>query len=162
MATKGQELLGNPVGKSHLIRGPLSYAGAPWGLPPRPRGAVDWQARGQCAANSHCRAVELLEAEGAHGETVTPAVEDPEVVVRRDERHNTGDRERRLERLRHVVDHQPEEDRRRAHRRDPERQSIVHNRPLLEGEAAELARRNRQHRRTNLPRAKIQSQSESL
>merc|ERR1719428_774579 len=62
-------------------------------------------------------------------EGIIPGVEDAEVVVGRDEGHEAGDRERRAVLLAHVVDLQPEEDRRTSHTRDAERESVVHRTP---------------------------------
>ena len=75
-----------------------------------------------------------------------PPLHRPLLCARRDERHNASDRQSRLERLRHVADHQPEEDGRRPHPRDPERQRVVHHAPLTVGEPARLTRGNPQHR----------------
>merc|ERR1719161_865353 len=72
--------------------------------------------------------VALLRVE-LHVEGIIPGVEDAEVVVGRDEGHEAGDRERRAVLLAHVVDLQPEEDRRTSHTRDAERESVVHRTP---------------------------------
>merc|ERR1719161_1866135 len=72
--------------------------------------------------------VALLRVE-LHVESIIPGVEDAEVVVGRDEGHQAGDGERRSVLLAHVVDLDPEENRRTSHTRDAERESIVHRTP---------------------------------
>merc|ERR1711904_319787 len=72
--------------------------------------------------------VALLRVE-LHVESIIPGVEDAEVVVGRDEGHQAGDGERRSVLLAHVVDLDPEEDRRASHPRDAERESVVHRAP---------------------------------
>merc|ERR1719191_1589835 len=64
-----------------------------------------------------------------HVESIIPGVENAEVVVGRDEGHQAGDGERCSVLLAHVVDLQPEEDRRASHTRDAERESVVHRTP---------------------------------
>merc|ERR1719236_407497 len=72
--------------------------------------------------------VALLRVE-LHVESIIPGIEDAEVVVGRDEGHQAGDGERRSVLLAHVVDLDPEEDRRTAHTRDAEGESVVHRTP---------------------------------
>ena len=74
------------------------------------------------------RVVALLCVE-LHIEGIIPGVENAEVVVCRDGGHQTGDGERCAVLLVHVVDLEPEEDRRTSHPRDTERESVVHRAP---------------------------------
>merc|ERR1719405_361823 len=65
------------------------------------------------------RVVALLRVE-LHIEGIIPGVENAEVVVCRDGGHQTSDGERRAVLLVHIVDLEPEEDRRTSHPRDTE------------------------------------------
>merc|ERR1712078_921064 len=86
-----------------------------------------------------------------HIEGIIPGVENAEVVVCRDGGHQTGDGERCAVLLVHVVDLEPEEDRRTSHPRDTERERVVHRAPasvvpsIDEGRHDELSENNEQN-----------------
>eukprot|EP00451_Oxyrrhis_marina_P012216 CAMPEP_0204315236 /NCGR_PEP_ID=MMETSP0469-20131031/4694_1 /ASSEMBLY_ACC=CAM_ASM_000384 /TAXON_ID=2969 /ORGANISM="Oxyrrhis marina" /LENGTH=295 /DNA_ID=CAMNT_0051295847 /DNA_START=7 /DNA_END=891 /DNA_ORIENTATION=+ len=69
-----------------------------------------------------------------HFESPNPRVEDSEIVVRRNPGHNTSDRQRGSVAPGYIGQLQPEENSGGAHRRNAERQNIVHRAPLTVGE----------------------------